>query len=235
MLRYLGFSRKLVLAKMARLFTTARSLKSLQPRKEPRHGHGRRFVAGSQEVDRAAGLKDSTKLLVIRVVVAFLLHAGRMSCLRRPELCAARLDIELRSAAFSRGRVGGSSISTPSCGRDCWNERMPTACSCTSSTPRWSLRQARKRKTPSAPATVSGGRAKGVATARYKHAQKNCHSFTMGLLITPSGIRIPFCKPYHDTRVLQEEGPGTPHHSRGGSRSDSRTAAAGRGACHRAG
>ena len=28
------------------------------------------------------GLKDSTKLLVIRVVVAFLLHAGRMSCLR---------------------------------------------------------------------------------------------------------------------------------------------------------
>ncbi len=27
------------------------------------------------------GLKDSAKLLVIRVVVAFLLHAGRMSCL----------------------------------------------------------------------------------------------------------------------------------------------------------
>ena len=30
----------------------------------------------------ALGLKKSTKLLVIRVVVAFLLHAGRMSCLR---------------------------------------------------------------------------------------------------------------------------------------------------------
>ena len=28
------------------------------------------------------GLKDSAKLLVIRVIVAFLLHAGRMSCLR---------------------------------------------------------------------------------------------------------------------------------------------------------
>ena len=28
------------------------------------------------------GLKDSAKLLVIRMVVAFLLHAGRMSCLR---------------------------------------------------------------------------------------------------------------------------------------------------------
>src|SRR6266446_5386377 len=28
------------------------------------------------------GLKESAKLLVIRMVVAFLLHAGRMSCLR---------------------------------------------------------------------------------------------------------------------------------------------------------
>jgi hypothetical protein len=28
------------------------------------------------------GLTDSAKLVVIRVVVAFLLHAGRMSCLR---------------------------------------------------------------------------------------------------------------------------------------------------------
>jgi hypothetical protein len=30
----------------------------------------------------ALGLKDSTKLLVIRMIVAFLMHAGRMSCLR---------------------------------------------------------------------------------------------------------------------------------------------------------
>ena len=44
-------TRQCSLAKMARLFTTARSLESLQPRKEPRHGHGRRFGTGSQEVD----------------------------------------------------------------------------------------------------------------------------------------------------------------------------------------
>ena len=48
-------SRELVLAKMARPLTTAGSLKSHQPRKEPRHGHGRRFGTGSQEVDRDAG------------------------------------------------------------------------------------------------------------------------------------------------------------------------------------
>ncbi len=56
MLRYFApFPRSLVLAKMARLVATAGSLKSHQPRKEPRHGHGRRFDSGSQEVDRAAG------------------------------------------------------------------------------------------------------------------------------------------------------------------------------------
>ena len=40
---------------MARPFTTTRSLESLQPRKEPRHGHGRRIAAGSQEVGRDTG------------------------------------------------------------------------------------------------------------------------------------------------------------------------------------
>ena len=35
----------------------------------------KRWIAG-------LGLRDSAKLLVIRMVVTFLLHAGRMSCLR---------------------------------------------------------------------------------------------------------------------------------------------------------
>ena len=38
---------------------------------------------------------------------------------------------------------------------------------------------------------------KGRRYGKNKRAAKNCHSFTMGLLITPSGMRIPFCKPYH--------------------------------------
>jgi hypothetical protein len=38
---------------------------------------------------------------------------------------------------------------------------------------------------------------------------KNCHSFTMGLLITPSGIRIPFGKPYHTHEYCEKL--GIPH------------------------
>ena len=42
---------------------------------------------------------------------------------------------------------------------------------------------------------------------KNKHAGKNCHSFTMGLLITPSGMRIPFGKPYHTREYCKKTWP----------------------------
>src|SRR5262249_56156356 len=36
---------------------------------------------------------------------------------------------------------------------------------------------------------------KGRRYGKNKHARKNCHSFTMGLLITPSALRIPSFNP----------------------------------------
>ena len=74
-------SRKLGSAKKARLQDNDQIIDFLQPRTEPRHDHRCNFITESQEVDRNTEMTDSTKLLVIRVVVAFLLHAGRMSCL----------------------------------------------------------------------------------------------------------------------------------------------------------
>ena len=65
------------------------------------------------------GLKDMPKLLVIRVVVAFLLHAGECPACGRLGLYAAKPDTGLRSAASCRGHVGGSSISTKPCGGSC--------------------------------------------------------------------------------------------------------------------
>ena len=66
--------------------------------------------------------------------------------------------------------------------------------------------QARKPKTLTARATVSGARGKDGCYGKTKHTRKNCHSFTMALLITPSGIRIPFCKPYHTREYCKETG-----------------------------
>jgi hypothetical protein len=47
---------------------------------------------------------------------------------------------------------------------------------------------------------------KGRRYGKTKHTRKNCHSFTMALLITPSGVRIPFCKPYHTHEYCKETG-----------------------------
>jgi hypothetical protein len=38
---------------------------------------------------------------------------------------------------------------------------------------------------------------KGRRYNKYKHARKSCHCFVQGLLITPSGLRVPFCRCYY--------------------------------------
>jgi hypothetical protein len=47
---------------------------------------------------------------------------------------------------------------------------------------------------------------KGVRYSKYKHTRKQCHCFVMGLLITPSGIRIPFRRSYYTKDYCQKKG-----------------------------
>ena len=142
------------------------------------------------------GLKDATRLLVIRVVVAFVLHAGRMSCLRaagavrsqslhraqisrflaRPRWRNRDINSELRQALLARESGQGRFVFIIDA---TLISRAGTKTENTFST-------GNRRRRP----------CKGRRYGKYKHATKNCHSFTMGLLITPSGVRLPFCKPY---------------------------------------
>src|SRR5882724_11274454 len=152
------------------------------------------------------GLKESAKLLVIRVVVAFLLHAGRMSCLRaggavrcearhraqisrflaRPRWRKLDINLILRQNLLEREAVQGKFV-------------FIVDATLTS--------QAGKR-TENTYSTGNRKRrpCKGRRYGKTKHAVKNCHSFTMGLLITPSGIRIPFGKPYHTREYCKAKG-----------------------------
>ena len=137
------------------------------------------------------GLKDTAKLLVIRVVVAFVLHAGRMSCLRaagavrceprhraqisrflaRPRWRKLDINSILRQNLLDREDADGlflfliDATLTSQAGKKTEN---------TFSTGNRKRRPCKKRR-----------------HGKTKHAKKNCHSFTMGLLITPSGVRIP--------------------------------------------
>ena len=52
-----------------------------------------------------------------------------------------------------------------------------------------------------------GQRSKGGKDRRQrkKSATRRCHCFVMGLLITPSGLRIPMCRPYYTREYLAEQ------------------------------
>jgi hypothetical protein len=152
------------------------------------------------------GLKDSAKLLVIRVVVAFLLHAGRMSCLRaggavrceprhraqisrflaRPRWRKLEINALLRQNLLEREAVQGKFLFIVDA----------------------TLTSQAGKKTENTFSTGNRKRrpCKGRRHGKKKHAAKNCHSFTMGLLITPSGIRIPFSKPYHTREYCKAKG-----------------------------
>ena len=141
------------------------------------------------------------------MVVAFLLHAGRMSCLRaagavrcetrhraqisrflaRPRWRKLDINSILRQALLDREAADGLFVFIPDA------TMVSQAGEKTENTYSTGNRKRRPRK--------------GRRYGKNKHARKNCHSFTMGLLITPSGMRIPFCKPYLHARVLQEDRP----------------------------
>jgi hypothetical protein len=151
----------------------------------------------------ALGLKDGTKALVIRVVVAFLLHAGRMSCLR----AAGAIRCETRHRAqISRflARPGWRKLNINASLRSQLLELETREGVFVLIVDATLVSQAGKRT------KNTGNRQRrpreGRRYGKTKHTRKNCHSFTMALLITPSGIRIPFCKPYHTHEYCKETG-----------------------------
>ena len=151
------------------------------------------------------GLKDSAKLLLIRVVVAFLLHAGRMSCLQAAGVvrCEARHRAQI-SRFLARPRWRKLNINSILRQRLLEREAADglfvyiidaTLTSQAGKKTENTYSTGNRKKRPR----------KGRRHGKYKHAQKNCHSFTMGLLVTPSGTRIPFCKPYHEREYCMKK------------------------------
>jgi hypothetical protein len=135
--------------------------------------------------------------LVIRVVVAFLMHAGRMSCLRAAGAvrCEARHRAQV-SRFLARPRWRKEDINSML--RQALLEREAGEGLFVFKIDATLTSQAGKNTEN----TFSTGNRKrqprkGRRHGKNKHAVKKCHSFTMGLLTTPSGLRIPFSKPYH--------------------------------------
>jgi hypothetical protein len=155
-------------------------------------------LPGLKRFLKPVGLKQSMLALVVRVVVAFIMHFGRMSAARAAG--AVRSDPRHRAQMC---RVLGRK----------WLRRLSLA-----ETLRSQLLLMESRKTglffflldqtltsqqgSKTENTYSTGNRqrrprKGRRYSKYQHTRKSCHCFVKGLLITPSGIRLPYSRCYY--------------------------------------
>jgi hypothetical protein len=143
------------------------------------------------------GLRKRAQGMFIRVVAAFMLHVGRMT--------ASEAAGTIQTDPCHRAQV------CRSLGRKFWGKYRPletlraVALACETGKGRWiflldqTLHSQQGKKVEN---TYSTGNHKrrprhGRRYSKYKYAGKSCHCFVMGLLITPSGMRIPCFKPFY--------------------------------------
>ncbi|MCA1601454.1 MAG: transposase [Acidobacteria bacterium] len=151
-------------------------------------------------------LGDFASAMVLRMVLGFILHRGRMSCsqaagsvaseaihrgeltrfLARPRWQKHDFNGPLRSALLKRESRRGKFVFLVDA----------------------TLVSQSGKKTQNTFSTGNRGRnpARGRRYNQKKIVYKKCHSFTFGLLITPSGIRIPFEIPHYTKEYCAQHG-----------------------------
>lgn len=148
---------------------------------------------------RKCKLTVAERLMVLRLMIAFVTHTGRMSCSQAA--LAVRSDPRNRAAVtrfLAHSPLGNS-------GEAYEPLTMQLLALETRRKGRWLLivdKTCCSRQGARTPNTFSTGNrkrrpCKGRRYNQKKNARKRCHGFVMGLLITPSGYRIPFERCYY--------------------------------------
>ena len=158
----------------------------------------------------STGLKDLALTMVLRMVLTFIGHRGRMTC------SAAAGSIA--SETIHRGQLSRFLA------RERWQNvdfndplrlaLLKTQASTESTTGRYifiidaTLVSQAGVKTQNTYSTGNRKRRpkKGRRYNQKKVVTKTCHSFTFGLLITPAGVRIPFQVPHYTQQYCQANG-----------------------------
>jgi hypothetical protein len=152
-------------------------------------------------------LKESTIHLMMRLMLAFMDRSGRMSCSQAATamaVCPVHKAQICRFVARPRWRSRGLDNAY----RDVLLKREAA------SKGRFLLivdATATTRQGKYAPNTSCFGNhtrrpCKKKRYGRNKTAKKKCHTFTFALLITPSGVRIPFQRPFYTKAYCEEHG-----------------------------
>ena len=155
-------------------------------------------LPGIKRFLKPAGLTRRPLGLVVRCVAAFCLHWGRMSAVQ----AAGAVRSEPRHRAQIGRFLGRASLHARSLVSAlraqllAWESQKggrfvflvdQTMCS----------QQGVKTENTYSTGNRKRRPRKGRRHGQYKHTRKRCHCFVMGLLLTPSGIRIPFRRSYY--------------------------------------
>jgi len=163
-------------------------------------------LPGIKRFLKPLGLTDRVLGLAIRCVAAFILHWGRMS--------AVQAAGAVRSEPRHRAQI------CRFLGRQWWRKMKLTSIlqsqllSAESKIGRFvfvidqTLCSQQGHKTENTYSTGNRQRRprKGRRYNAYKHARKRCHCFVVGLLLTPSGVRIPFRRSYYTQEYCERKG-----------------------------
>jgi Transposase DDE domain len=155
------------------------------------------------------GLRRTTQEMIVRMVVAFVSHLGRMSCLQAAG--SVRSDSVHRAQItrfLGRAGLGLGDLVVGLRAQMLLLESLrgrflfivdATLCS----------QQGKKTENTFSTGNRQRRPKKGRRHGKTKRARRTCHSFTMGLLITPSGMRLPYCVPCKTKEYCKQK--GLPH------------------------
>lgn len=154
------------------------------------------------------GLAESARLMVLRVALAFIGHRGRMSC--------SQAAVSVSSDTVHRGELTRF-LARPARRKKAYNAQLRALLLAKG----WkrgkfillidaTLVSQSGKKTQNTFSTSNrqriGHRKKGARYNKKKIVYKKCHSFTFGLLLTPSGLRVPFQIPHYTPEYCGQQG-----------------------------
>lgn len=152
------------------------------------------------------GLNDFARLMVTRMVLAFILHRGRMSCSSAAGVIASepihrgQLTRFLARPRWQKGdfnAIGRAALLQMEIGKGKFLFLVDaTMFSQTGKKTQNTYSTGNRKRRPK----------KGRRYNNKKTRRKHAHSFTFGLLITPSGYRIPFQIPHYTKEYCKKKG-----------------------------
>ena len=152
------------------------------------------------------GLKQLARTMLLRVVLAFIMHRGRMSCsaaagsIASDSIHRGELTRFLARPRWQRHDFNGPLIKLL-LAKEIKRGKFLFLIDAT-------LVSQAGQKTQNTYSTGNRGRrkAKGRRYNKKKVVYKKVHNFTFGLLISPSGVRIPMQIPHYTKEYCQEHG-----------------------------